>query len=85
MPVPPRPLKVEWYGWTAIDGQLFDASYNRAPGAVEVQQQNVPKGFWEGEMEFKQGTDASLEGWIIVDGGWLWVMAPGGSFSSHQT
>ncbi|CAK9060093.1 Hypothetical protein (Fragment) [Durusdinium trenchii] len=46
---------VEWYGWTAIDGQLFDASYNRAPGAVEVQQQNVPKGFWEGVKLMKTG------------------------------
>ncbi|CAJ1332854.1 unnamed protein product [Effrenium voratum] len=38
---------VEWYGWTA-DGQLFDASLNQGKSAVEVQQQNVPKGFWEG-------------------------------------
>ena len=38
---------MEWYGWTA-DGNLFDAGANRGSAAKEVQQQNVPKGFWEG-------------------------------------
>lgn len=41
--------QVEWYGWTA-DGVLFDAAINRGEPAVEVQQQNVPKGFWEGAI-----------------------------------
>ena len=50
--------QVEWYGWTA-DGQLFDSSINRGEPQVEVQQQNVPKGFWEGGMRL---------GWDINDG-----------------
>lgn len=45
---------VEWYGWTA-DGQLFDSSINRGEPQVEVQQQNVPKGFWEGLKLMKAG------------------------------
>eukprot|EP00913_Durusdinium_trenchii_P008631 g8105.t1 len=56
---------VEWYGWTAIDGQLFDASYNRAPGAVEVQQQNVPKGFWEGVKLMKTGETQRF--WVMAE------------------
>mmetsp|Transcript_12186 Transcript_12186/g.29100 ORF Transcript_12186/g.29100 Transcript_12186/m.29100 type:complete len:331 (-) Transcript_12186:15-1007(-) len=54
-------VTVEYYGWTP-DGQLFDAALLRGQSTIELQQKNVPKGFWEGVQMMSTGETRRL--WV---------------------